>query len=201
MFETRVTELFGVKYPIIQGGMQWIARTELSSAVCNAGGLDILSALTFPTAEELEDEIKRMKELTDKPFGVNLTFLPTLRPVNYKEYIDVIIREEVKIVETAGRNPEPYVVHLKSAGIKVIHKCTTVRFAKTAERIGCDAVTIDGFECAGHPGEEDITSLILIPLTADAVAIPVVASGGFGDARGFIAALALGAEDVNRQGK
>jgi len=145
MFETRVTELFGVKYPIIQGGMQWIARTELSSAVCNAGGLGILSALTFPTAEELGDEIKRMKELTDKPFGVNLTFLPTLRPVNYKEYIDVIIREEVKIVETAGRNPEPYVVRLKSAGIKVIHKCTTVRFAKTAERIGCDAVTIDGF--------------------------------------------------------
>jgi len=197
MFETRVTDLLGIKYPIIQGGMQWVARAELSSAVSNAGGLGILSALTFPSPEELAVEIRKIKELTDKPFGVNLTFLPTLRTVNYDEYVGVIIREGVRVVETAGRNPEPYINRLKSTGIKVIHKCTAVRFAKTAERIGCDAVSIDGFECAGHPGEEDVTSLILIPLTVDAVTIPVIASGGFGDARGFVAALTLGAEGIN----
>jgi nitronate monooxygenase len=197
MFKTRVTELFGIKYPIIQGGMQWVARAELAAAVSNAGGLGILSALTFPTPEELAAEIRKARGLTDKPFGVNVTFLPTLRPVNIDGYIDVIIEEGVKIVETAGRNPEPYMERFKSAGIKVIHKCTAVRFARTAERVGCDVVSIDGFECAGHPGEEDITSLILIPLTVDAVKIPVVASGGFGDARGFVAALALGAEGVN----
>ena len=197
MFKTRVTELFGIKYPIIQGGMQWVARAELAAAVSNAGGLGILSALTFPTPEELAAEIRKARGLTDKPFGVNVTFLPTLRPVNIDGYIDVIIEEGVKIVETAGRNPEPYMERFKSAGIKIIHKCTAVRFARTAERVGCDVVSIDGFECAGHPGEEDITSLILIPLTVDAVKIPVVASGGFGDARGFVAALALGAEGVN----
>jgi nitronate monooxygenase len=197
MFKTRVTELFGIKYPIIQGGMQWVARAELSSAVSNAGGLGIITALTFPSPEELATEIQRMKELTGKPFGVNVSLLPMLRSANYEEYIDVIVRGGVKIVETAGRNPEPYMSRLKSAGIKVIHKCTAVRFAKTAERIGCDAVSIDGFECAGHPGEEDVTSLVLVPLTVDAVTIPVIASGGFGDARGFVAALALGAEGVN----
>lgn len=197
MFKTRVTELFGIKYPIIQGGMQWVARAELSSAVSNAGGLGIITALTFPTPEELASEIKRMRELTDKPFGVNITLIPTLRPVNYEEYIDVIIREDVGIVETAGRNPEPYMSRLKSAGIKVIHKCTAVRFAKKAEATKCDVVSIDGFECAGHPGEEDVTSLVLIPLAVDAVTIPVVASGGFADGRGLVAALALGAEGVN----
>jgi len=177
--------------------MQWVARAELSSAVSNAGGLGIITALTFPTPEELASEIKRMRELTDKPFGVNITLIPTLRPVNYEEYIDVIIREDVGIVETAGRNPEPYMSRLKSAGIKVIHKCTAVRFAKKAEATKCDVVSIDGFECAGHPGEEDVTSLVLIPLAVDAVTIPVVASGGFADGRGLVAALALGAEGVN----
>lgn len=197
MFKTRITSLLGIRYPIIQGGMQWVARAELASAVSNGGGLGIISALSFPSPDELSSEIKRMRELTDQPFGVNLTFLPTLRPVSYDEYVDVIIREGVRIVETAGRNPEPYMNRFKSAGIKVIHKCTAVRFARTAERIGCDAVSIDGFECAGHPGEEDVTSLILIPLAVDAVGIPVIASGGFGDGRGFVAALALGAEGVN----
>ena len=196
MFQTRITELFEIKYPIIQGGMQWVATAELVAAVSNAGGLGILSALSFDP-EGLRKEIRRTKKLTDKPFGVNLTFLPTLRPINYEDYIKVIIEEGVKIVETAGRNPEPYMPYFKEAGIKVIHKCTAVRFAKKAEEIGCAAVSIDGFECAGHPGEEDITSLILIPLTVDAVKIPVIASGGFADARGFVAALALGAEGVN----
>lgn len=197
MFKTRVTELFGIKYPIIQGGMQWVARAELSSAVSDAGGLGIITALTFPSPEELASEIKRMRELTDKPFGVNITLIPTLRSVSYDEYIDVIIREGIEIVETAGRNPEPYMSRLKEAGIKVIHKCTAVRFARKAEAMKCDAVSIDGFECAGHPGEEDVTSLVLIPLAVDAVTIPVVASGGFGDGRGLVAALALGAAGVN----
>jgi nitronate monooxygenase len=197
MFKTRITEMLGIEYPITQGGMQWISRAELVSAVSNAGALGILSALTFPTPEELAAEIRKTRELTDKPFGVNLTFAPTLRPVSYEAYIDVIVQEGVKIVETAARNPKSYMARFKSAGIKVIHKCTAVRFAQTAERVGCDAVSIDGFECAGMPGEENITSLILIPLTVDAVSIPVIASGGFGDARGFVAALALGAEGVN----
>jgi len=196
-FKTRITELLGIEYPITQGGMQWLARAELVAAVSNAGGLGILSALTFPSPEELAAEIKRTKQLTDKPFGVNLTFLPTLRPIDYESYIDVIIKEGIKIVETAGRNPEPYMEHFKSTGIKVIHKCTSVRFAQTAERIGCDIVSIDGFECAGHPGEADVTSLVLIPLTVDTVSLPVIASGGFGDGRGLVAALALGAEGVN----
>jgi nitronate monooxygenase len=197
MFETRITELFGMKYPIIQGGMMWVSRAELVAAVSNSGGLGILSALTFPTPEELAAEIKRTRQLTDKPFGVNITLLPALRPANIEGYLDAVINSGVKILETAGRNPELYVERLKAAGVKVIHKCTAVRFARTAQRIGCDAVSIDGFECAGHPGEEDVTSLILIPLAVDAVDIPVIASGGFGDGRGLVAALALGAEGVN----
>jgi len=197
MFKTKVTEMLHIEYPIIQGGMQWIARAELVSAVSNAGALGILSALTFPSPEELAAEIRKTKELTNKPFGVNLSFLPTLRPANYDAYIDVILQEGVKIVETAGRSPEPYMERLKAAGIKVIHKCTAVRFARTAQRIGCDIVSIDGFECAGHPGEEDVTSLILIPRTVDSLDIPVIASGGFGDGRGLVAALALGASGVN----
>lgn len=195
--KTRITELFGVDYPIIQGGMMWVSRAELVAAVSNAGGLGILSALTFPSPEELAAEIKRTRELTDKTFGVNITLLPTLRPKDIDGYFDVVIKGGIKVVETAGRSPEPYMERLKVAGVKVIHKCTAVRFARKAERIGCDAVSIDGFECAGFPGEEDITSLILIPLTADALEIPVVASGGFGDGRGLVAALALGAEGVN----
>jgi len=176
--------------------MLWVSTSELVAAVSNAGGLGILSALTF-SPDELKLEIRKTRELTNNPFGVNLPMMPTLREINYEEYIDVILSEGVKIIETAGRNPEPYMNRLKLNGAKVIHKCTAVRFARTAERIGCDAVTIVGFECAGHPGEEDITSLILIPLAVDALSIPVVASGGFGDARGFVAALALGAEGVN----
>jgi NAD(P)H-dependent flavin oxidoreductase YrpB (nitropropane dioxygenase family) len=197
MFKTRITELFGIKYPIIQGGMLWISRAELVAAVSEAGGLGILTAFTFPTPEELDAEIKKTRALTDKPFGVNVTLLPTLRPVDIDGYLDTVINSGIQIVETAGRSPEPYMERLKSAGVKVIHKCTAVRFARTAERIGCDAVSIDGFECAGHPGEEDVTSLVLIPLTADAVKIPVIASGGFGDGRGLVAALALGAEAIN----
>jgi NAD(P)H-dependent flavin oxidoreductase YrpB (nitropropane dioxygenase family) len=197
MFKTRITELFGIKYPIIQGGMLWISRAELVAAVSNAGGLGILTAFTFPTPEELDAEIKKTRALTDKPFGVNVTLLPTLRPVDIDGYLDTVINSGIKIVETAGRSPEPYMERLKSAGVKVIHKCTAVRYARTVERIGCDAVSIDGFECAGHPGEEDVTSLVLIPLTADAVKIPVIASGGFGDGRGLVAAFALGAEAIN----
>ena len=197
MFKTRITDLFRIEYPIIQGGMMWISRAALVAAVSNAGGLGILTAFTFPDLKDLVAEIKRTRELTDKPFGVNITLLPTLRPVDIDAYVDTIINSGVKIVETAGRSPEPYMERLKAADVKVIHKCTAVRFARTAQRIGCDAVSIDGFECAGHPGEEDVTSLVLIPLTADAVGIPVIASGGFGDGRGLVAALALGAEAVN----
>ena len=197
MFKTRITELFGIKYPIIQGGMMWISRAELVAAVSNAGGLGIITAFTFPTPQELAAEINKTRGLTDKPFGVNITLLPTLRPVDIDGYFNAVIDTGIKIVETAGRSPEAYMERLKAAGIKVIHKCTAVRFARTAQRIGCDAISIDGFECAGHPGEEDVTSLVLIPLTVDAVDIPVIASGGFGDGRGLIAALALGAEAVN----
>src|SRR4030065_1510118 len=197
MFKTRITELFGIKYPIIQGGMMWISRAELVAAVSNAGGLGIIAAFTFPTPQELAAEIKKTKGLTDKPFGVNITLLPTLRPLDTHSYFNTVIDSGIKIIETAGRSPEPYMERLKAAGIKVIHKCTAVRFARTAQRIGCDAVSIDGFECAGAPGEEDVTSLVLIPLTVDAVDIPVIASGGFGDGRGLVAALALGAEAAN----
>jgi nitronate monooxygenase len=197
MFKTRITELFGIKYPIIQGGMMWISRAELVAAVSNAGGLGIIAAFTFPTPQELADEIKKTRGLTDKPFGVNITLLPTLRPVDIDGYFNTVIDSGIKIVETAGRSPEAYIERLKAAGIKVIHKCTAVRYARTAQRIGCDAISIDGFECAGHPGEEDVTSLVIIPLTVDAVEIPVIASGGFGDGRGLLAALALGAEAVN----
>ncbi len=196
-FKTRVTEHFGIEHPIIQGGMMWISRAELVAAVSNAGGLGILTAFTFPDLKDLAAEIKKTKELTDRPFGVNITLLPTFRPVDIDGYFDTVIDSGVTIVETAGRSPEPYMERLKAAEVKVIHKCTAVRFARTAQRLGCDAVSIDGFECAGHPGEEDVTSLVLIPLTVDAVEIPVIASGGFGDGRGLIAALALGAEAVN----
>ena len=197
MFKTRITELFGIEYPIVAGGMMRVSRAELVAAVSNAGGLGIITAFTFPTPEELATEIKKTRDLTDKPFGVNISLLPTLRPISIDAYLDTVIGEEIKIVETAGRNPEPYVERLKAAGIKIIHKCTAVRFAITAERLGCDVISIDGTECAGHPGEEDITTLVLTPLTVDAVNIPVIASGGFGDGRGLAAALALGAEGIN----
>ncbi|MDK1020149.1 MAG: nitronate monooxygenase, partial [Candidatus Hydrogenedentes bacterium] len=197
MLKTRFTEEFGIEHPIVQGGMQWVGRAELISAVANAGALGFLTALTQPTPEDLEKEIARTREMTDKPFGVNLTIFPTLKPVPYDEYIQVMVESGIKIIETAGRNPEPHLPAMKAAGIKVIHKCTSVRHCVTAERIGCDAVSVDGFECAGHPGEDDIPALILLPATADKISIPMIASGGFGDGRGLVAALALGAHGIN----
>jgi nitronate monooxygenase len=195
--KTRFTELVGVEYPIVQGGMQWVGRAELVAAVANAGALGFITALTQPTPEDLAKEIKRCKELTDKPFGVNLTILPALKPPPYAEYRRAIIEAGVKVVETAGYNPEEHISDFKAHGIKVIHKCTAVRHALKAERIGADAISIDGFECAGHPGEDDIPGLILIPAAADKVKIPMIASGGFADGRGLVAALALGAEGIN----
>jgi nitronate monooxygenase len=197
MLKTRITEFFGVERPIVQGGLMWVATAELVSAVSNAGGMGFMTALTFPDAERLRAEIRACRALTDKPFGVNLTFLPTLRPPDYPAYIDVCAEEGIRFIETAGRNPEPYMPQIKSAGIKVIHKCTSVRHALKAEKIGCDAISIDGFEAAGHPGEDDVTTLILVPLVRDAVGLPLIASGGFADGRGLVAALALGADGMN----
>ncbi|HPA79414.1 MAG TPA: nitronate monooxygenase [Thermoanaerobaculales bacterium] len=197
VFETRVTRMLGIEHPIVQGGMMWVSQPALVAAVSNAGGLGILTALTYETPAGLERAIAATRALTDRPFGVNLTFLPTLVPKDYGGLIDVMVGEGIPIIETAGRNPEPYLERLKAGKALVIHKCTAVRFARKAQSIGCDLVSIDGFECAGHPGEDDVTSLVLIPLTVDAVDIPVVASGGFADARGLVAALSLGAEAVN----
>lgn len=197
MFRTKITEMYGIEYPIIQGGLMWIARAELAAATAEAGGIGFMTALTHPEPEGLRDEIKKVRDLTDKPFGVNLTILPSLRRPNFPAYIEVCVEEEVRFIETAGRNPEPLLPTFKAAGMKVIHKCTSIRHAIKAQKIGCDAVSIDGFECAGHPGEDDVTSLILIPLARDAIDIPIVASGGFGDGRGLVAALALGADGMN----
>jgi putative N-acetylmannosamine-6-phosphate epimerase len=197
MIKTRFTEMFGIKHPIVQGGMQWVGRAELASAVSNAGGLGILTGLTQPTPDDLRKEIKRCREMTDKPFGVNLTILPTLVPRPYGEYIDAIVDSGIKIVETAGNNPKPFLPKFKNAGIKVIHKCTSVRHGVTAEKVGVDAISMDGFECAGHPGEDDIPNLVLLPAAANVIKIPMLASGGFGDARGLVAALALGCEGIN----
>jgi NADH:quinone reductase (non-electrogenic) len=195
--KTRVTELLGVQYPIIQGGMQWVGRAELASAVSNAGGLGILTALTQPTPEALRDEIARCRTMTDKPFGVNLTLLPSINPPPYEKYLDVIIDSGIKILETAGNNPKEFIAKAKAAGVVIIHKCVAVRHALSAERNGVDVVSIDGFECAGHPGEDDIGGLVLIPAAVAKLKIPVVASGGIGDGRGMAAALALGAEGIN----
>jgi len=195
--QTAITRLLGIEHPIVQGGMQWVGRAELTAAVANAGALGILTALTQPTPEDLRREIARVRDLTDRPFGVNLTLLPTLKPIPYAEYRDAIIESNVKIVETAGNNPAEHLPALKAAGIRVIHKCTTPRHACKAQEIGVDIVSIDGFECAGHIGEHDIPGLILIPATVAQVSIPVIASGGFGDGRGLVAALALGAEGIN----
>ena len=197
MITTRFTKSFGIRHPIVQGGMQNVGIAELVSAVANTGALGFLTALTQPTPEALTKEISRTREMTDMPFGVNLTFLPTLKPVPYEEYAQAIVETGIKIVETAGNNPQRFIPAFKAAGIKIIHKCTSVRHASKAEAIGCDAVSIDGFECAGHPGEDDIPGLILIPCAADKLTIPMVASGGFGDARGLVAALALGADGMN----
>ncbi len=197
MLKTRFTEVFGVEFPIVQGGMQWVGRAELVAAVANAGALGHITALTQPTPEDLVKEIERCRELTDKPFGVNLTILPTINPPPYREYAQAIIDAGVKLVETAGNNPTEYLEMFKPAGIKVIHKATTVRHAIKGQALGVDAISIDGFDCAGHPGEDDVPGLVLIPAAADKLEIPIVASGGFADARGLVAALSLGADAVN----
>jgi nitronate monooxygenase len=195
--KTKITELLGIEYPIVQGGMMWIGTADLAAAVSNAGGLGIITALSFPTPEALSQEIARCRELTDQPFGVNVTVLPSIKPPPYEEYLKAIIRSGVKIVETAGRNPEPFMAAFNAAGIKVIHKCTSVRHALKAESIGCSAVSIDGFECAGHPGEDDVTNLVLIPAAAARVSIPILASGGIANGYQMAAAFALGADGIN----
>ena len=196
MLKTRITDLFGIEHPVIQGGMQWVGYAELVSAVSNAGALGILTALTQPTPEDLAKEIERTRGMTDKPFGVNLTVLPTINPPPYEEYAQAIVGSGVKIVETAGRSPEPFMELFKEYDVKVIHKCTSVRHALKAQSVGVSAITIDGFECAGHPGEDDIPSLVLLPQAAEALDIPVAGCGGFSDAKSMVAALALGGEAI-----
>jgi NAD(P)H-dependent flavin oxidoreductase YrpB (nitropropane dioxygenase family) len=195
--KTAITELFGIQHPIIQGGMHYVGFAELAAAVSNAGGLGIITGLTQRTPELLAKEIARCRDMTDKPIGVNLTFLPTFSSPPYPEYIAAIKESGVKAVETAGRSPERYMPVLKAAGIKVIHKCTSVRHSLKAEKIGCDAVSVDGFECGGHPGEDDIPNMILLPRAADELKIPFVASGGMADARSLVASLAMGAAGMN----
>ncbi len=195
--KTQITELFNIEHPIIQGGMHYVGFAELASAVSNAGGLGFITALTQKTPEDLAHEIARCHDMTNKPFGVNLTFLPAFTDPPYAEYIQAIIEGDIKIVETAGRSPEAYMPTLKNAGIKVIHKCTSVRHALKAERIGCDAVSVDGFECGGHPGEDDIPNMILLPRAAQALSVPFVASGGMATGSHLVAALALGADGIN----
>ena len=195
--KTRITEMFEIEHPIIQGGMHYVGFAELAAAVSNAGGLGIITALTQKTPELLAKEISRCREMTDKPIGVNLTFLPVVEAPDYPGYIDAIIKGGVKAVETAGNNPAKWLPILKENGIKVIHKCTTVRHSLKAESIGCDAVSVDGFECGGHPGEDDIPNMILLPRAAEQLKIPFVASGGMSDARSLVASLAMGAEGMN----
>ncbi|MFT5611624.1 MAG: NAD(P)H-dependent flavin oxidoreductase YrpB (nitropropane dioxygenase family) [Polaribacter sp.] len=195
--KTKITEMFGIEHPIIQGGMHHVGLAELAAAVSNAGGLGLITGLTQGTPEKLANEIARCREMTDKPFGVNLTFLPAFNAPDYAGLIQVIIDAEIKVVETAGNNPAKWLPSMKDAGIKVIHKCTAVRHALKAQSIGCDAVSVDGFECGGHPGEDDIPNFILLPRAADELTIPFVASGGMADGRSLVAALALGAEGMN----
>jgi NADH:quinone reductase (non-electrogenic) len=195
--KTRITELFGIEHPIIQGGMHFVGLAEMASAVSNAGGLGIITGLTQRSPEDLGKEIRRCRDMTDKPFAVNLTFLPSINPPDYPGYIQAIIDGGVKIVETAGNNPQKWLPSLHEAGIKVIHKCTSLRHSLKAESIGCDAVSVDGFECGGHPGEDDIPNFILLPRVAEQLKLPFVASGGMADGRSLVAALALGAEGVN----
>jgi len=195
--KTRITELFGIEHPIIQGGMHFVGLAELASAVSNAGGLGIITGLTQGTPEKLADEIARCREMTDKPFGVNMTFLPAVRPPDYPGLFKVIVESGVEVVETAGNNPSQWLPMLKEAGIKVIHKCTSVRHALKAQRIACDAVSVDGFECGGHPGEDDVPNFILLPRAAEELEIPFVSSGGMADGRSLVASLAMGAEGMN----
>jgi NAD(P)H-dependent flavin oxidoreductase YrpB (nitropropane dioxygenase family) len=195
--QTRITELFGIEHPIIQGGMHYVGFAELASAVSNAGGLGIITGLTQPTPDALASEIRRCRQMTGRPFGVNLTFLPAVRQPDYPGYVNAIIDGGVTIVETAGNNPQPWLPALRAAGIRVIHKCTSVRHARKAQSIGCDAVSVDGFECGGHPGEDDVPNFILLPRAAEELTIPFVASGGMADGRSLVAALALGADGIN----
>ncbi len=197
MIKTKITEMFGVETPIVMGGMTGVGYGPLVAAVANAGGLGFIVAHLFPTAELLHAEIQKTRELTDKPFGVNLTLLPSLNPIPYDDYRKAIIESGIKIVETAGRSPVDHLPDFKANGVKVIHKCTSVRHSITAERLGVDVVSIDGFECAGHPGEDDVTLMVLLPATVDQLKIPVIASGGMADGRSLVAALSLGAEGVN----
>jgi nitronate monooxygenase len=197
MLTTRFTREFGVAHPVVQGGMQWVGRAELVAAVANAGALGFLTALTQPTPEALAAEIARCRELTDRPFGVNLTILPAISPPPYAEYRAAIIESGVRVVETAGANPAEHVPVFHAAGVKVLHKCTSVRHAVTAQSLGVDGISIDGFECAGHPGEDDVPGLVLIPAAAERITVPLVASGGFADGRGLAAALALGADAIS----
>ncbi len=194
---TRLTDLLGIQHPVVQGGMMWVGRAELAAAVSNAGGLGLITGLTPGSPDALRREIDRCRTLTDKPFGVNLTILPSVSPPPYAEYRKAIIDSGVTIVETAGHKPQEHVEDFKAHGVTVLHKCTAVRHAISAERMGVDVISIDGFECAGHPGEDDISGLVLIPAAVDRVSIPVIASGGIADGRGLVAALALGAEGVN----
>jgi NADH:quinone reductase (non-electrogenic) len=196
-YVNRITELLGIRYPIIQGGMRWVARAELAAAVGNAGGLGFISAHTHASADALAREIDKVRSLTDKPFGVNLTVLGANGGLDYDAYVRTIVSQGVQVVETAGSNPAKYIAEFKAHGVKVVHKCVTVRHAVKAESLGADAVSIDGFECAGHPGEDDIPGLILIPAAADKLKVPILASGGFADGRGLMAALALGADGIN----
>lgn len=195
--KTRVTEMLGIRYPIVQGGMMWVGRAEMAAAVSNAGGLGILTALTQPTPQALREEIERCRSMTKEPFGVNLTILPTSNPPPYEAYLDAVIESGVKVLETAGSSPKEFIAKAKAAGVTTIHKCTAVRHALSAERHGVDIISIDGFECAGHPGEDDVGGLVLFPSAARQVKVPLLASGGIADGRGLAAALVLGAEGVN----
>lgn len=195
--KTRITEILGIDYPIIQGGMMWVGIAELASAVSNAGGLGIVTALTLPSPEALSKEIARCREMTDKPFGVNITVLPSITPPPYEEYAQAAVESGIRIIETAGNNPEPFMPYFKEHGVKVIHKCTSVRHSLKAERLGVDAVSVDGFECAGHPGEDDVTNLVLLAVVKKQLKIPMIASGGIGDGYQMAAVFALGAEGIN----
>ena len=197
MIRTRITEMYGVDHPIVQGGLQAVAVAPLTAAVANAGAMGFMTALSYETPEDLRKGIAECRDLTDRPFGVNITLLPALHPPDYPGYLQVCAEEGIGFLETAGRSPEPFMPVVEEAGIKVTHKCTSIRHALKAQSVGVHAISIDGFECGGHPGEDDVTSLILVPLAADALDIPVIASGGFGDGRGLAAALALGADGVN----
>lgn len=195
--KTRITEMLGIKYPIVQGGMMWVGVAEMASAVSNAGGFGILTALSQPTPEALVNEIARCRDMTDKPFGVNLTILPSINPPPYEEYAQAAVESGIKVIETAGQNPEPFLPYFRKNGVKVIHKCTSVRHALKAESIGVDAVSVDGFECAGHPGEDDVPNFILLAVAKEKLAIPMLASGGIGNGYQMAAAMALGADGVN----